>query len=156
MRSYVVTGLLVILLVFCVVLFVVFCLLACLFASWLVGRSFFVSAYVLLCQCAFGVRVCLRAFACCVCVLCVRVFSFCVWRVRLVCVVCPCVCACGWLGGLIVFFVASALRVPPAETRLTVYRRLEMFAALEARLVLPSGLRLLPRLLFPDISFRRG
>ena len=81
------------------------------------------SARVLLCLCAFGVRVCLRAFACvfCVCVCFLFVCGVCV-----VCVVCPCVCACGWLGGLIVFFVGSALRVPPAETRLTVYRRLEI------------------------------
>ena len=63
------------------------CWRVCLLDGWCVGR-FFVSACVLLCLCAFGVRVCLRAFACCVCVLCVRVFSFvcgvCVWSVSCV------------------------------------------------------------------------
>ena len=66
--------------------------------------------------------------SCCVCVrsvcVCVRV---CVCARAFVCVACLCVCACGWLGGWIVFFFCeSALRVPPAETRLTVYRRLQI------------------------------
>ena len=75
---------------------------------------------------------CVRSVCVCVCVrlrvcfVCACVFFLCVVCVCVVCVVCPCVCACGWLGGLIVFFCGSALRVPPAETRLTVYRRLEI------------------------------
>ena len=70
--------------------------------------------------------VCARA--CLVVSVCVRCAcaSVCVRARAFVCVACLCVCACGWLGGWIVFFCESALRVPPAETRLTVYRRLEI------------------------------
>ena len=70
----------------------------------------FVRVRVLLCLCAFGVRV--RP---CVCV-----------RVRLsVSRVCVFAHVVGLAGGSF-FFCESALRVPPAETRLTVYRRLEI------------------------------
>ena len=100
-------------------------LLACLFASWLVGRSFFCE------RVCFVVPVCVRC-ACvfaCVCVLRVCFVCACVF---FLCVACACglcrvsVCLRMWLAWWVDrFFVASALRVPPAETRLTVYRRLE-------------------------------
>ena len=81
-----------------------------------------------------------------VCIRCGRAFV-CV-RVCAVCVVCACVCRglcvcvcvrvrlcrvflclrlCLFVRVLLGVFVASALRAPPAETRLTVYRRLEIF-----------------------------
>ena len=72
------------------------------------------------------VGVCVCVCACAVCVVC-----------AFVCVV-GCVCACVSLSRVFVFapvffcvrvlfgVVASALRVPPAETRLTVYRRLDI------------------------------
>ena len=101
-------------------------LLACLFASWLVSRSFFCE------RVCFVVPVCVRC-ACvfaCVCVLRVCFVCACVF---FLCVVCACglcrvsVCLRMWLAWRVDrFFCESALRVPPAETRLTVYRRLEI------------------------------
>ena len=74
----------------------------------------------------------------CVRVCCVRCLYVCVCYGLCVCVCVSvaylCVCARAFFVRVLFdVFVASALRVPPAETRLTVYRRLDISDLLESK-----------------------
>ena len=76
----------------------------CLLDGWLVGWLvvfLFARVRVLLCLCAFGVRVRLCAFDCAVCVLCALVCVLCAVCVYL----CECVCVrvCGSVSCVCVF-----------------------------------------------------